>query len=60
MKTLACGELLPGCEAVVRAESEVEILQMAAQHAAEAHGLAVDDGLVTAVKAAIREEESAG
>ena len=58
MKTLACGELVPGCEAVVRADTEEEILQIAARHAVEAHGLTVDDGLVTAVKAAIRDEET--
>ena len=58
MKTLACGDLVPGCEAVVRAESEEEILRIAAQHAVEAHGLTVDDGLVAAVKGAIREEEA--
>ena len=58
MKTLACGDLVPGCEAVVRAETEDEILQIAAQHAVEAHGLTADDGLVAAVKSAIREEEA--
>jgi predicted small metal-binding protein len=59
MKTLACGDLVPGCPAVVRAESEEEILQIAAQHAVEAHGLTVDDGLVAAVKAAIHEDADA-
>jgi len=57
MKTLACGDLVPGCPAVVTAETEDEILQIAAQHAVEAHGLSVD-GLVAAVKGAIRDEES--
>ena len=57
MKTLACGDLVPGCEAVVRADTEEEILHIAAQHAVEAHGLTVDDGLVAAVKSAIREDE---
>jgi hypothetical protein len=33
-------------------------LQIAAQHAVEARGLTVDDGLVAAVKGAIRDEES--
>jgi predicted small metal-binding protein len=58
MKTLACGDLVPGCPAVVTAETEDEILQIAAQHAVEAHGLTVDDSLVVAVKGAIRDEES--
>jgi predicted small metal-binding protein len=58
MKTLACGDLVPGCPAVVTAETEEEILQIAAQHAVEAHGLTVDDRLVTAVRGAIRDEDS--
>jgi predicted small metal-binding protein len=58
MKTLACGDLVPGCPAVVTAETEDEILQIAARHAVEAHGLTVDDGLVAAVKGAIKDEES--
>lgn len=58
MKTLACGDLVPGCAAVVTAESEEEILRIAAQHAVEAHGLTVDDELVAAVRGAIREEDS--
>jgi predicted small metal-binding protein len=57
MKTLACEDLVPGCQAVVTAESEDEILQIAAQHAVEADGLTVDEGLVAAVKAAILDEE---
>ena len=57
MKTLACGDLVPGCAAVVTAETEEEILQIAAQHAVEAHGLTVDDGLVAAVKGVIRDED---
>jgi predicted small metal-binding protein len=58
MKTLACGDLVPGCPAVVQAETEEEILQIAAKHAVEAHGLTVDDGLVATVQGAIREEET--
>lgn len=56
MKTLACGELVAGCQTVVRGESEEEVLQIAAQHAVEVHGLTVDDELIAAVKGAIREE----
>ena len=57
MKTLACADLVPGCPAVVEAETEEEILQIAAKHAVEAHGLTVDDGLVAAVKAVIRDDD---
>jgi predicted small metal-binding protein len=58
MKNLACADLVPGCPAVVTAETEEEILQIAAQHAVEAHGLTVDDGLMAAVKGAIRDKAS--
>jgi predicted small metal-binding protein len=58
MKTLACGDLVPGCPAVVTAETEEEILQIAARHAVEEHGLTVDDELVAAVKGAIRDGEA--
>jgi predicted small metal-binding protein len=58
MKTLACADLVPGCPAVVTAETEEEIMQIAAQHAVEAHGLTVDDGLMAAVKGAIRDDAS--
>ena len=58
MKILACGDLVPGCQAVVTAETEEEILRIAAQHAVDVHGLTVDDGLMAAVKGAIRDEAS--
>ena len=58
MKILACGDLVPGCQAVVTAETEEEILRIAAQHAVEAHGMTVDDGLMAAVKGAIRDKAS--
>jgi predicted small metal-binding protein len=58
MKTLACGDLVPGCPAAVKAETEDEILQIVAQHAVEVHGLTVDDGLIAAIKGAIRDDES--
>ena len=58
MKILACGDLVPGCQAAVTAETEEEILRIAAQHAVEAHGLTVDAGLMAAVKGAIRDEAS--
>jgi predicted small metal-binding protein len=38
MKTLACGDLVPGCSAVVEEETEEEILQIAARHATETRG----------------------
>ena len=57
MKKLACGDLVPGCPAVVTAETEEELLAIAAKHAAEDHGLEVNEELVAAVKAHIRDEK---
>lgn len=54
MPTLECNELFEGCEAVVNADSTEEVLNEAAAHARDAHGLeTLDDDTVEAVKAAI-------
>ncbi|MHA3979436.1 DUF1059 domain-containing protein [Halovulum sp. GXIMD14794] len=55
-KVLKCGDLMPGCSFQAKAETEDEILQAAAAHAKEAHGLEATPELVEKVKAAIREE----
>ena len=39
MKEFRCGELVPGCEWRIEAESENEILEEVAVHAREAHGM---------------------
>jgi predicted small metal-binding protein len=39
MKHFACGELVPGCETVFRAESEDDILEQVAVHARDDHGM---------------------
>jgi predicted small metal-binding protein len=39
MKEFRCGELVPGCEWRIEAESENEILEEVALHAREAHGM---------------------
>lgn len=55
-KVLHCDDVVPGCDAVVRADSEDEILTQAAAHASEAHGLTdLDEATVAAVRDAIRE-----
>jgi predicted small metal-binding protein len=36
---LRCGDVVPGCDGVIRAESQDEVMVQAAQHAASAHGL---------------------
>ena len=40
MKQFACGDVVPGCDAVFVCSSEDEILAEVAAHAAAAHGIA--------------------
>lgn len=55
-KELRCGDLMPGCDYVARADTEGDVLQKAAAHAREVHGLEkLDDDTVAKVKAAIHE-----
>ncbi len=60
MKTLACGEIMPGCEARFEGETEEEVLTEAGRHVAEAHGLEVTPELVETVRGFIRDGEGAG
>jgi len=54
-KELKCGDLMPGCEHVVRADTEEEALQQVAAHAKEAHGIEeVTPELVEQVKGAMK------
>ena len=54
MKSFACGDVVPGCDARWVCGSDDEILVAVAQHAAEAHGLtSVPASLVDAVRGAI-------
>lgn len=56
MKTLACGELVAGCDETFQGETEDQILAQAGKHAAEAHGMEVTPELVAEVRAHIHEE----
>ena len=54
MKSFACGDVVPGCEAAWVCSSEEDILFEVAKHAAEVHGLTeVPPELVRSVRAAI-------
>ena len=55
-KVLKCGDLVPGCGFEARGDTEQEILQAAATHAKEVHGLDATPELVEQVKGAIKEE----
>jgi predicted small metal-binding protein len=54
VKSFACGDVVPGCEARWVCSTDDEILVHVASHAASAHGLAeVPAELVLAVRQAI-------
>ena len=53
---LACGDVISGCSAVLEGETESILLARVADHAAADHGLTgIDDGVLAAVRAAIRQ-----
>jgi predicted small metal-binding protein len=43
MWELRCGDVVPGCDGVVQAETREEVMAQAADHAAAAHGLTTID-----------------
>ncbi len=54
MKQFACTNVVPGCDGVATGETEADVLQAVAAHAAEAHGMTdVPPEVVAAVKAGI-------
>jgi predicted small metal-binding protein len=56
-KELKCGDLMPGCKAVVEGKDEAEVMAKAAEHAKSAHGLQqVTPELASKVRSAIKEK----
>ena len=56
-KELKCGDLMPGCNAVVEGKDEAEVMAKAAEHAKSAHGLQqVPPELANKVRSAIKEK----
>ena len=54
MKRFECGTVVNGCDGVVTGETEDDVLQAAAQHAASAHGMTeLPDEVVQKVRAGI-------
>ncbi len=39
MKEFSCGDVVPGCAAKFRGESEREVLEQVAEHARDDHGM---------------------
>lgn len=56
MKVLHCRDAGFNCEAVVRANSEEEVLETAARHAQKAHGVTLSEENSRQIRAFIREE----
>ena len=55
-KVLKCGDLMPECDFEARGETDEDILNAAAAHAKEAHGLEPTPELVEKVKSVVHEE----
>ena len=54
-KVLRCGDLMPGCKAVIEGKDEAEVMAKGAEHAKTAHNLtAIPPDMVAKVKAAIK------
>lgn len=57
MKTLHCSDAGFDCKAVVKAATEEEVLQQAAEHARTVHGVTVTPELAAQIKPLIRDEK---
>jgi predicted small metal-binding protein len=56
MKELRCGDLVPGCNAVIHGKDVAEVMQKGAEHAKTAHGMGtISPDLAKKVQAAIRD-----
>jgi predicted small metal-binding protein len=56
-KVLRCGDLMSGCQHVIKGTTEEEVLQQAGKHAKEAHNIKeITPDLAAKVKAVIRTE----
>lgn len=54
-KLLRCDDVVPGCDAEVRAEDEADLLRQVTEHARTAHGLdEIDAATARKVESAIR------
>ena len=57
-KSLACGDLVPGCKAVLSGKDEAEVMQRAAAHAKKAHNMeTVSPEMAAKAKAAIKDKQ---
>ncbi len=56
-KVLACGDLMPGCQAVIEGKDMAEVMAKAAEHARTDHGMAtIPPDVAKMVQAAIKDK----
>ncbi|CAN5915681.1 hypothetical protein BH23ACT10_BH23ACT10_06470 [soil metagenome] len=56
MKQFACSNVVAGCDGVVTGQTEDEVVDAAARHAADAHGMTdLPDDVVTQIRSSITE-----
>jgi predicted small metal-binding protein len=56
-KVLRCGDLMPGCNAVIEGKDEAEVMAKGAEHAKQAHGMAaIPPEVAQKVQAAIKDK----
>ena len=56
-KIRKCGDLMPGCNAVIEGKDMAEVMAKGAEHAKSAHGMAtIPPELATRVQAAIKDK----
>jgi predicted small metal-binding protein len=58
MKTLQCSDAGFNCKAVVTASTTEEVLQQAAQHALEVHGVQLTPEMATQISTLIKEDSN--
>jgi predicted small metal-binding protein len=57
-KVLRCGDLMPGCNAVIEGKDEAEVMAKGAEHAKTAHKMtAIPPDIAAKVKAAIKDKK---
>lgn len=56
MKTLKCSDVGFICKAIVKAKTEEEVLQQAAEHASAVHGVAVTPEMAAQIRPMIKDE----
>ena len=60
MKTIACGDLVPGCDYRASAETEADLMAKVAAHVRQAHpGIELTPRLIASAKEKVREDARA-